>query len=82
MKTSDRLVEWLREHGYEIEGKPERLYPGYWQRSAGAWVWVAYLKDRRGEVGSIYPMGDVVKWTEPGFLPNHADSRIIDVYPS
>ena len=38
----ERLVELCREHGFRVPfraWKFERLRPGYWQRSAGAWSW-------------------------------------------
>lgn len=44
-KKSERLVARLRAEGFIREDasvKFERCYPGYWQRSAGAWSWTVY----------------------------------------
>lgn len=55
-KLSERLMERLKRDGWNIpEGSTfQRLYPGHWQRSAGAWVW---LISRPGDIdiGSIAP---------------------------
>lgn len=39
---SQQLIDRLRREGWinkNAEVKFRRLYPGHWQRSAGAWVW-------------------------------------------
>ena len=61
MKISERLRERLVGLGYTGIGEVERLYPGYWQRSAGAWVWCANYHGV--DLGSIYRMGECVKLT-------------------
>jgi len=44
----------------------KRLRPGYWQKSAGAWTWVANKKDDDGvmspyDVGSSFSATDLLK---------------------
>ncbi len=41
MKTSEKIIKFLREHGIECPDDVEirRTRAGYWQRSAGAWSW-------------------------------------------
>jgi hypothetical protein len=59
MKTSENLIERLRkELGLKISktSKIERLRPGYWQRSAGAWRW--HIDNH---IGSEETMTDLVK---------------------
>lgn len=47
-----------------VPGNPvvrvDRLYPSTWQRAEGAWSWAAQLTV--GEIGSQWPMSEVLKW--------------------
>jgi hypothetical protein len=38
-----------------------RLYPGHWQRSAGAWSWCAFDGNGRELMGSPHSMTELVK---------------------
>lgn len=52
-KPSERLHKKLLECGIAVE-KPERLRPGHWQRSSGAWAWqAAYDRNIVGHNGWI-----------------------------
>ena len=49
---SQRLIERLqRDFQVPTGARFRRLYPGRWQRSAGAWVWI--VEWAGGDVGSI-----------------------------
>ena len=39
----------------------KRLYPGYWQRSEGAWTWCCRAYEGRIEIGSSDPAKDCLK---------------------
>ncbi len=61
MKISDRLIERLKAE--ELIHDPasfERLYPGHWQRSSGAWSWRIVYGEARLEVGSQYTASECV----------------------
>lgn len=57
-KLSERLLDVLVAAGIHVDthSKAVRLYPGHWQRSAGAWVWCI----DSGQVGSQYTMRECV----------------------
>lgn len=59
------LIEKLKESGIKVgpRGWIERLRPGHWQRSAGAWVWVLNDPDRLQypQPGSQYTMKECAK---------------------
>lgn len=61
-----RLQRRLKSLGYDID-VPHRLYPGHWQRSAGAWVWGANQKNGL-PLGSQYPMTDCLKMSTEELL--------------
>ncbi len=42
-----------RDLGIQTFPAVERLYPGHWQRSSGAWLWA--MESRCGQVGSTTP---------------------------
>lgn len=44
MTSVQRLVHRLRQEGWPIPDKYtfRRLYPGHWQRAAGAWSWTIF----------------------------------------
>lgn len=61
MTSIDKLVDKLRKHGIKIPNDYEfrRNYPGYWQRSSGAWSWTIHWHG--GEVGSSDPVKVILK---------------------
>lgn len=67
-RISVRLLERLRGME-ELDGliKPdavvERLYPGYWQRARGAWLWHV-RQDSVNAVGSSYTMREILEAKE------------------
>lgn len=55
-RTFGLLLERLQAEDFvpkDVYVKLRRLYPGHWQRSAGAWVWIAEWPG--GDIGSCYP---------------------------
>lgn len=69
-RISYRLLERLKEQKSLVikeEASIERLYPGHWQRSAGAWLW--YIKNNFPfEIGSCYTMKECL------------ESKYLDIY--
>jgi hypothetical protein len=61
MKIFDKLATRIgKEFGLKLVDF-KRLYPGYWQRSSGAWVWCAHFENSILEVGSIYSATEIIK---------------------
>ena len=64
-KLADRLnKEFGKEWDFTCEPIIKRTYIGYWQKSAGYWVWNMFAKSKHGNqclVGSIYRATDVLK---------------------
>jgi hypothetical protein len=76
MKTFDKLaIKIEKEFGFKLTNF-KRLYPGYWQRSNGAWVWCAYFINSILEVGSIYPATKIIKAKELSKLSINNDVEI------
>ncbi len=69
-RDSELLLERLKREGFIAQDgdvRFTRLYPGHWQRSAGAWVWsVSGLRDDGSffEVGSCWRVGDCLRASE------------------
>ena len=62
MSKWQRLCKRVREElGIELEDEFVRTYAGYWQKSRGAWLWEAKIKDTPVSVGSIWPMTELIK---------------------
>jgi hypothetical protein len=64
-KISDRLIARLRKEGWISDSssvKFERCYPGHWQRSAGAWVWM--VEGPGVQIGSSYTAKECLKAKE------------------
>lgn len=64
MTTFEKLQARIKvDCGIEIS-TPQRLYPGYWQRAAGAFVWTSFLivegKQQPIDVGSTYSASRLV----------------------
>lgn len=64
--VANRLHRKLIECGFQVH-KPERLRPGHWQRSSGAWAWQAKwnseLAHRNGWIGFQDTMANCAKMT-------------------
>lgn len=79
LTTADKmlaLVELLTGEKLPVGTRLMRLYPGYWQRSAGAWSWCVdykYTEDkyRPDNTGSQWPMTELLR--------HHAKGGVIDV---
>ena len=63
MSKWQRLRKRIKEElGIELEEEFTRLYPGYWQRSRGAWSWEAKRPaGARLPVGSQWSMTELLK---------------------
>ena len=64
-RVSDRLVERLVDCGWlepSARVRFVRLYPGHWQRSAGAWVWE--IEGAGLAIGSCFTAKECVKAKE------------------
>lgn len=60
----DILLDRLRrDHGlYLPEGLIlQRVYAGYWQRSAGAWSWVAVDEEQREYIAGFSPVNKLAR---------------------
>jgi len=81
--TSERLLQRIRaEAPFDVpEGsRIRRLYPGHWQRSAGAWVW-CIERPGMGDVGSQWTMGDCVKAEKLTFSEDEQQWHVEPVLP-
>ena len=59
-RLSSKLMLRIRKHPelrIDSGAYVKRLFPGYWQRSEGAWLW-AVEENGIGEIGSSYTMKD------------------------
>jgi hypothetical protein len=74
MKSVERLVNRLRAEGWIIpdDWKFQRLYPGYWQRSAGAWSWTI-----TGTMCDIGSCDSVARCLKASSLNRHRFGEII-----
>jgi len=86
MKPSERLLDRLRDElDLDIPGTAfiERTYAGFYQRSAGAWVWVLNDGDRTdqyvGRLGSQFPVTELLRAERLGVLETEFGD--IDIYP-
>lgn len=63
-KMSERLIKRLKADGFSIpkEAVFRRLYPGHWQRSAGAWVWT--ITAHGCDIGSCDTVYDCLRATQ------------------
>ena len=80
VKTSEKLIERLVRDGFiPSDSNPEfqRLYPGYWQRSGGAWSWMVKYSGAC-EIGSQYPVSELLKAVE---IVASDNSRFYEVSP-
>lgn len=76
MKTSERILEFMRQHGYEPTGVPERIYAGVHQRNAGAWSWSC--DHTKGFIGSQWSMAEVLAFENPVFGLDHGNQTCIN----
>jgi hypothetical protein len=61
MTTFDKLkIRVKKDLNIDLENF-ERLYVGHWQRSQGAWVWMANYKGSTECVGSTESATDLIK---------------------
>jgi hypothetical protein len=62
-KLQQKLTERIRQLGLDIPDDVDyrRLYPGHWQRAAGAWSWCAFNANGREIMGSPHPISELVK---------------------
>lgn len=65
MTTFEKLAKRIKKDcDIELEAF-ERLYVGHWQRSNGAWVWIAYRKGTPFGIGSSWSATDLLKSKKP-----------------
>lgn len=76
MKTTDRILQFLRDNGYEPVGPPQRTYAGANQRSAGAWSWFVDLPFNH-VIGSQWSMTEVLAFENPVFSLDHGSQHAI-----
>jgi len=73
-RLSDRLQEISDALGYKAKGVHyQRLRPGYWQRSAGAWSFLAVDEDGVEVFGSENTLAQVVEAFDGGWLVRGGD---------
>lgn len=70
MKVEEKFNERLKKDlGFEIRNI-KRVYPGYWQRAAGAWSWtgdkvIDGVKSGSMNIGSCQSIGECLKSNTP-----------------
>lgn len=83
MKPSERLIARLREipelkNRIRSNAKIVRTYAGYWQKSAGGWLWMI---DHDHTIGSIERVTDLVKATTLSIYQHNGDTEIVSLNP-
>ena len=80
MSKWDKLRKRIREElGIKLEEEFTRLYPGYWQRSRGAWSWLSRRPaGAHLSVGSQWSMTELLKAkTLTAYQDSSVDTAII-----
>ena len=78
LRKSERLMDRIAlelELDMPVGSKFKRLYPGHWQRSAGAWLWMI-VRPGRGDIGSIYTVTELLKEKTLDTYVHHGDTEI------
>lgn len=78
IKLSKRIKEEL---GFELSN-PKRLYPGHWQRSAGAWSWCAEIPNNRSGIGSCFTAKELLLCKKIDILDLSKSGAGIELFPA
>lgn len=81
MKSSEKLRLRINNDlglNYPPDAKFRRLYPGHWQRSAGAWLWCIESDGRSyREIGSIWTVAECLKALRIALYVGHGGMEVI-----